>query len=101
MATFIAMNHFSVDPERAAEFEEAWRERDTYLHEVPGIRGFALLKGQEAGSYASHTVWESRAAFEAWTESEAFKQAHSQARLPKGVLLGHPRIMLWDAVLEE
>ncbi len=101
MGLFIAMNHFRVAPERADDFERHWRERETHLHEVPGFVRFALLRGDEPGRYVSHSTWQSRQAFEAWTESEAFKQAHSQARLPKGVLLGHPKIMLWDAVLEE
>jgi heme-degrading monooxygenase HmoA len=97
---FIAMNHFSVDPERGAEFEEIWRQRDSYLAEVPGFVRFALLRGDEPGSYASHSVWRDRAAFEAWTTSEAFKKAHAGARMPKGLLQGHPQVRTWEAVLE-
>jgi heme-degrading monooxygenase HmoA len=40
-----------------------------------GFVEFHLLKGPEAEDhtlYASHTVWENRAVFEAWTKSEAF-----------------------------
>ena len=39
-----------------------------HFRKVPGFVEFHLLKGQEADDhtlYASHTVWESRAAFEA------------------------------------
>ena len=75
MALFIAMNHFQVDPERGAEFEAHWRERETYLAEVPGFLRFALLRGDEPGSYVSHSTWQSRAAFEAWTRSELLKTA--------------------------
>ncbi len=98
---FIAMNHFKVDPERGAEFEEHWRQRESFLSEVPGFQRFALLRGDEPGSYISHSTWESRKAFEAWTESEAFRKAHAQARTPAGVLQGPPRIQLYEAVLEE
>jgi len=98
---FIAMNHFSVNPERGADFEEHWRKRESYLHEVPGFLRFALLRGDEAGLYVSHSTWESRAAFEAWTKSEAFRKAHAQARTPEGILVGHPRLETWEAVLEE
>ena len=101
MALFIAMNHFAVDPARAAEFEELWRKRETYLAEVPGFVRFSLLRGDEPGHYASHSLWQSRAAFEAWTRSDAFKKAHAQARMPAGLLLGHPRLETWEAVLEE
>jgi heme-degrading monooxygenase HmoA len=98
---FIAMNRFSVSPERGAEFEEHWRKRETYLREVPGFLSFALLRGDEPGQYVSHSTWESRSAFEEWTRSEAFRKAHSQARTPEGLLVAHPRLELWEAVLEE
>ena len=98
---FIAMNHFQVDPARAAEFEEHWRKRETFLHEVPGFVGFALLRGDEAGSYISHSTWESREAFEGWTRSEAFRKAHAQARTPEGVLVGPPRLRTFEAVIEQ
>jgi len=101
MGLFIAMNHFTVDPERGADFEEHWRKRESYLAEVPGFLHFALLRGDEPGSYASHTSWESRAAFEAWTGSEAFRKAHAQARTPAGLLQGPPRLALFEAVIEQ
>jgi len=99
MALFIAMNHFDVDPARAGEFEARWRERETHLDEVPGFLRFALLRG-EPGRYVSHSTWESRSAFEAWTRSEAFRKAHAQARMPEGVVRGHPRLETFEAVLE-
>jgi heme-degrading monooxygenase HmoA len=98
---FIAMNRFTVDPERGDEFEEHWRKRETYLHDVPGFLHFALLRCEEPGLYVSHSTWESREAFEAWTRSEAFRKAHAQARTPEGILVGHPRLELFEALLEE
>jgi hypothetical protein len=53
-----------------------------------------LLKGPEAEDhtlYASHTVWENRAVFEAWTKSEAFRAAHSRAGDNKPLYLDHPQ----------
>ena len=101
MAQFIAMNHFTVDPERGGEFEEHWRKRESFLSEVPGFLHFALLRGDEAGQYISHSTWESRDAFEAWTRSEAFRKAHAQARMPEGMLQGHPQLQLFEAVLTQ
>jgi len=98
---FIAMNHFDVEPGREAEFETRWRERETYLAEVPGFVRFALLRSSEPGRYVSHSTWESRAAFEAWTRSEAFRMAHASARMPTGVLRGHPRVETFEAVLQQ
>ena len=99
---FIAMNRFRIATGREADFEELWRKRDSYLDEVPGFREFHLLKGpsdEEGTLYASHTIWDSREAFQAWTESESFRKAHEQARAPKGTYLGHPRFEGFEAVL--
>jgi heme-degrading monooxygenase HmoA len=98
---YIAMNHFRVVPERAAEFEERWRTRETYLAEVPGFREFHLLRGpveEGAQLYASHSTWDDEATFRAWTESESFRRAHAQGSFA-GVLLGPPRFVGWTVVL--
>ena len=101
-AMFIAMNRFRITPGFEEGFEELWRRRDSYLDDVPGCREFHLLKGpsdDECSLYASHTVWENKAAFVAWTESEAFHKAHAQARAPEGTYLGHPDFEGFDVVL--
>lgn len=99
---FIAMNRFRIALGSEQVFEELWRRRDSYLEEVPGFREFRLLKGpadDEAVLYASHTVWESQEAFQAWTESEHFRKAHAQARAPQGTYLGHPQFEGFEVVL--
>jgi heme-degrading monooxygenase HmoA len=61
---------------------------------VPGFVEFHLLEGPEAEDhtlYASHTVWENRAVFEAWTKSEAFRAAHSRSGDNKPLYLDHPQ----------
>ena len=90
---YIAMNRFRIALGREPVFEDLWRQRDSYLKEVPGFVEFHLLRGpsdEEATLYASHSVWESQQAFEDWTRSESFKKAHAQARAPQGTYLGHP-----------
>jgi len=90
---YLAMNRFRIAHGHEADFEKLWRERDSQLEGVPGFRSFHLLRGpadDEGTLYASHTLWESEADFRAWTESEAFKKAHAQARAPEGTYLGHP-----------
>ncbi|MCY4214513.1 MAG: antibiotic biosynthesis monooxygenase [Gammaproteobacteria bacterium] len=99
---FIAMNRFQIAKGFEAGFEKVWRERDSHLSEVPGFVDFHLLKGPEGDDhvlYASHSVWESREAFIAWTESEHFRLAHAQASAPKGTYLGHPNLETFEAVL--
>ena len=99
---FIAMNRFRIAPGRESDFEKIWRDRKSYLDEVPGFREFHLLKGPSDSTltlYASHTVWESRKAFEDWTNSEAFRAAHGQARAPEGTYLGPPQFEGFESVL--
>lgn len=99
---YIAMNRFRIAPGREDVFEELWRQRDSYLEEVPGFREFHLLRGpsdEESTLFSSHTVWESRADFEAWTESESFRKTHARARAPEGTYLGHPVFEGFEVVL--
>jgi heme-degrading monooxygenase HmoA len=99
---YIAMNRFRVNAGREDGFEQMWRTRDSYLGEVPGFREFHLLRGETADgitTYLSHSIWESRQAFAAWTESEAFRKAHGDARSPQGTLAGHPVFEGYEVVL--
>lgn len=99
---FIAMNRFRIAPGREDVFIDLWKNRESRLDEVPGFREFHLLRGpsdDEATLFASHTVWDSHAAFDAWTKSENFKQAHANARAPSGTYLDHPRIETFEVVL--
>ena len=99
---FIAMNRFRIAPGMGDGFEELWRQRESYLSEVPGFRSFALLKGNEREDhtlYASHTIWENKQAFVDWTESDHFRKAHAQKSAPKGTYLGHPVLETFESVV--
>ena len=100
---FIAMNRFKIAPGMGEGFEDLWRQRESYLSEVPGFQSFALLKGPERDDdtlYASHTIWESKQAFVDWTESDHFRKAHAQRSAPKGTYLGHPALETFESVVE-
>jgi heme-degrading monooxygenase HmoA len=100
---FIAMNRFKVLHGAEADFETVWTSRDTFLHGVPGFITFHLLRGLEREDhtlFASHTLWASRADFEAWTTSEAFRLAHRGAGGNKPLYLGHPEFEGFDVVQE-
>lgn len=91
---FIAMNRFQVMKGSEEAFEHVWMNRDTQLNKVPGFLEFHLLKGPDREDhtlYSSHTLWQSRAAFEAWTKSDAFRIAHQSAGANKPLYLGHPQ----------
>jgi len=100
---FIAMNRFQVVPGREEAFEQVWRERESHLDEVGGFKEFHLLRGpgaDDATLYVSHTIWESREAFEAWTKSDSFRKSHARAGNdgPSNVV-GHPAFEWFEQVL--
>lgn len=100
---FIAMNRFKIALGKEEGFEEVWRTRESYLSEVPGFKQFNLLRGPQTDEhtlYASHSIWESREAFETWTMSDSFRKAHAQRSAPKGTYLSHPELELFESVLQ-
>ena len=99
---FLAMNRFKINKGFEEGFENVWRTRESFLADVPGFKKFALLRGptnDEYTLYASHSTWESRNAFEAWTESNAFRKAHGQRSAPKGTYVDHPELEVFEQVL--
>jgi heme-degrading monooxygenase HmoA len=93
---YIAMNRFKVKKGSEDAFEKVWSSRDSYLDRMPGFVEFQLLKGPEADDhtlYSSHTVWQSHAAFEAWTKSDEFRTAHARAgnQTTGSLYLEHPK----------
>lgn len=101
---FIAMNRFKIIPGNEETFETIWKERETFLDTVSGFKTFNLLRGpknEEFSLYASHSVWEDRAAFEAWTKSEQFRKAHANASQRKPIYIGHPEFEGFESILSQ
>jgi len=102
---YIAMNRVKVIKGAETDFETIWRTRQSHLSELKGFVEFSLLKGPERADhtlYASHTVWESKADFEAWTKSEQFRKSHARAgQQNKPTSLGHPEFEGFEAVIVE
>lgn len=101
---FIAMNRFKIVRGKENDFEEIWRSRDSYLSEVPGYREFHLVKGpveEDHRLYATHVIWDSRAAFEAWVKSAAFRKAHAGAGARRDIYLGPPKFEGFDVILRQ
>lgn len=100
---YLAMNRFKIKPGSEQEFIDVWKERESFLEEVPGFKSFNLLKGpatDEFTLFASHSVWESEEAFINWTHSEAFAKAHAQAGTKtRDIYLGPPNLECFDSVM--
>ena len=100
---YVAMNRFRVAAGREEVFKQVWRDRKSYLDEVAGFLRFRLLEGARGTDetiFISCSEWASRAAFTAWTESEAFTKAHRQGRTPAGTVLAHPEFEGYEVALE-
>ena len=98
---FIAMNRFKVVKDATQDFEQVWLGRDSHLGEMPGFVEFHLLRGPEHEDhvlYASHTIWSSKADFEAWTRSEQFRKAHGRVPSTKPLYLGHPQFEGFETI---
>jgi len=99
---FIAMNRFRISAGREAEIVQVWRQRDSRLREVPGFVDFKLLHGPgdaQTTLLVSHSTWSDRAAFEAWTRSDAFRAVHTSAGQLHGLYLGPPQFEGFDVAL--
>lgn len=71
---------------------------------MPGFVAFKLLRGPEHEDhtlFVSHTLWETKEAFEAWTRSEAFRKAHASAGANKDMYLGPPQFEGFEVVQSE
>ncbi len=101
---YIAMNNFQVAADQAEHFEARWQRRRSYLQDAPGFRQFQLLRGNAQNGqvhYVSHSTWACKEAFDAWTQSDSFVQAHRGEPLPQGMVLGPPQVELFDVVTLE
>ena len=93
---FIAMNRFRVKSGAEGAFEKVWLSRDFISRSRSGLRrvpSAQRARGRRPTLYASHTVWQSKAAFEAWTKSEEFRAAHARAgnEVTGPLYLEHPK----------
>lgn len=98
---YLTMNRFRVRAGQEETFEEVWRSRDSHLKSVDGFEAFHLLRGEAADGvtvYVSHTTWRDRAAFEAWTKSEAFRAAHQGAKSHSDMYDGPPALETFESV---
>jgi len=77
----VVTNTFYVDSAHREAFEQRFRERMGAVEEMEGFVRFEFHTPVDHGhieteTHAAVTYWESMEAFEGWTESEAFREAH-------------------------
>jgi heme-degrading monooxygenase HmoA len=95
---FIVQNKFQVNEGFEEHFDG--HSDQTGIGTVPGFLYTARLKGDEQGVYINLSVWEDRAAFDAWVGSDAFKAAHASAPA-QGALAGPPELTATEVLWSE
>ncbi len=96
----VVNNRIPVHPEHAEAFETAFAKRASLVDGMAGFVSFQLLRPTNADDpYVVMTTWESQEDFEAWTNSDAFKQGHAKSgTLPREAFLGHPKLEVYEII---
>lgn len=96
----VVCNRIPVNPDYAEAFEERFQNRANLVDGMPGFVSFQILRPTVPDMpYVVMTFWETKENFEAWTNSEEFKQGHSQSStLPQEAFLGHPVIEVHEVI---
>jgi heme oxygenase (mycobilin-producing) len=72
----VVMNRIHVAEGHEEDFEQTFTERDRAVDCMPGFIDLQVLRPAEGRTYVVMSRWKSRAAFDQWTQSEAFITAH-------------------------
>ena len=99
---FVVMNRIPVNSDYAEQFEERFRTRAGEVDKMPGFVRNQVLRPDKSGDpYVVLTVWKSRADFEAWVNSEAFKRGHARSgSLPAEAFLGQSKLESFEIILD-
>ncbi|KAJ8600204.1 hypothetical protein CTAYLR_002009 [Chrysophaeum taylorii] len=118
---FVAANRFAVREGANRDFEDRWSSRDSALVEMPGFKSFTMLRRDGATkndpkgdtfNYMSFTVWQDKASFLNWRNSQSFKDAHSggggksaddgdeEKKKAPPPWIRPPTVAFWEGVLE-
>lgn len=93
-------NRLYVDPAFADRFEARFRDRPRLVDRMPGFVSNQVLRPAAPGDpYVVLTWWESRAAFEAWTTSDEFREGHARSgTLPEEAFTGPNKIEVHEVL---
>lgn len=96
---FVAANRFDVVDGQGEKLIARFAESSADIAEQPGFVRFDFLAPPEDGdTYIAQTYWESKEDFEAWTDSEQFRNAHA-GDSAEGLLTGHPTLETYETAI--
>ncbi len=96
----VVSNRIPVHEDHHEAFEERFANRAADVETMPGFLSFHLLRPISPDDpYVVMTFWESHEHYEAWINSEAFKQGHARAStLPREAFLGRPTLEVMEVI---
>lgn len=99
---YVVMNRIPVHPDYAQAFEERFRRRAGAVDRMPGfLRTLVLRPDSQEDPYVVLTLWESKEAYAAWTESEAFQEGHARSgTLPREAFRGRNKLETFTAFVD-
>lgn len=77
---YVVMNVLQVPAEGKDKMIELFGNSAENMKQVPGCLEFMFLNSTDEDKQIVYTKWESKEAFVAWTQSEAFRKAHDERR---------------------
>ncbi len=99
---FVTMNRIPVNQGHWEAFEERFINRAGLIDQSPGfVRNMILRPENPEDPHIVMTLWESKTAFENWTQSESFTKAHAGAKnIPEGMFRDKSRLEMFEAILD-
>lgn len=96
----VVCNRIPVNPDHKEAFENNFMSRAGLVDGMDGFVSFQLLRPTNPEDpYTVMTFWESQAHFDAWVQSDEFKQGHARSgSLPPETFLGHPKIEVFEVI---
>lgn len=94
----ITANRVPITKGYEQEFEKRFERRLGAVDKTPGFIRNEVLRPVVGDYYVVLTYWESKEAFEAWVQSESFKQAHSNPA-PKEMFAGPSALEIHEVIL--
>jgi heme-degrading monooxygenase HmoA len=91
----MVVNRIPVAEGYEAAFEERFAARAGLVEHSPGFVRNLVLRPVQADTYVVMTFWEDQASFEAWTQSDSFRAAHSN-RPPKEMFSGPNKLEIHE-----
>ena len=97
----VVANRIPVAEGYEAQFEERFAQRAGRVEDRPGFVRMEVLRPVEGDTYVVLTHWESMEDFEAWTESQAFEDAHSGDGPPREMFSGKNEMEMHEVFVHE